>query len=179
MKDNKVKILGTLFFLFCLLFIGGSWHLGSLLRALQEEFDDLEQRRVDLSGSTRSLMQQKATFTSAFKDLEHYHINVAPSDMAFYSDVQQVVQSNGIEILSTRQQGTDKEGRSSIVLALRGDYYAMMQVLADWRNLSTTVRVASLSLSSHSMPSEPAANPAEQNWIQADVTLEAVIGLQR
>ena len=180
MKDDKVKILGFLFFLFCLALIGGVWYLGNQLRDLQEQYDELEQRRVDLSTSTQSLIQQKTVFTTAFKDLENYHVNVAPNEMAFYSDVQQVVQSNGVEILSTRQQGVDKEGRSSIVLALRGDYYAMMQVLAAWRNLPTTVRVAALTLTAANTTATSAPEtPTGRGWIQADATVEAIVGPQK
>ena len=110
-------------------------------------------------------MVQKTVFTNAFKDLENYHVNVAPSELAFYSDVQQVVQNNAVEILSTRQQGVNAEGLSTIAMTVRGEYYALMQVLAAWRNLPTTVRVSSLSLG---QDKSTGSSGALRGWVQAD-----------
>lgn len=172
MKDNKVTILGLCFFLFCAALGGAVYYLGERLNELQGQADELQQRKVDLESSTQALMAQKAVFTNAFKDLENYHVNVAPSEMAFYSDVQQVVQNNGVEILSTRQQGVNAEGVSTIAMTMRGEYYALMQVLAAWRNLPTTVRVSSLSLGADKAAG---ASTALQGWVQADVTVEAIV----
>ena len=107
MKDNKVTVLTLLFFLLCASLIGGVWFLDKRVRELQAQYDELEQRRVDLTSATEALMEQKKVFTEAFNELDNYHVNVASDDMNFYANVQQAVQDKGVEILSTRQQGVN------------------------------------------------------------------------
>ena len=65
MKDNKVTVLTLLFFLLCASLIGGVWFLDKRVRDLQEQYDEVEQRRVDLNGATGALMEQKKVFTEA------------------------------------------------------------------------------------------------------------------
>jgi hypothetical protein len=167
-NDNKVTIIGVLFFLFCAALIGGVYFLNGQLEVLQAEYDDLEQRKVNLEQDTNGLVSQKKIFTDAFNALENFSINVASDDMAFYSAVQQTVQVSGINILSTRQQGVASNGRSSIMLTLRGDYYSFMRVLASWRALPVTVRVSNLTVTA-------SKTPETRGEIQADVSVEAIV----
>ena len=175
MKDNKIMFLGLLSFLFCALLGGTIYYLGNRLNDLQAQADELQQKNADLMSSTQALLEQKSVFTNAFKDLENYRVNTAPSELAFYSDVQQVVQNNEVGILSSRQQGVNAEGVSTIAMTMRGEYYALMQVLAAWRNLPTTVRVSALTLG----PDKPiGSSEGLQGWVQADVTVEAFVASQ-
>ncbi len=179
MKNSKVSFLGILFFLICASLIGGVYFLDNRIKELKIEYDDLEQRRVNLESDSEFLTKQKSIFTAAFNELENdkdCRVNVAVSEMAFYSDVQQVARNNNVEFLTTSQQGVSSTGRSSLKLILKGDYYAMMQVLAEWRNLPTTVRVANLSL----VASNPPASAGKaRGYVQADVTVEAIVGSQK
>jgi hypothetical protein len=161
-------MLGSLFFLICVLLIGGVDYLNGQLETLQTQYDELEQRKVNLEQDTATLMQQKKIFSDAFVALEDYQVNTASDDMGFYSVVQQAVQSSEINILSTRQPGVSNDGRSSIVLTLRGDYYSFMRVLANWRALPITVRVAGLTVTA-------SKTPETQGEIQADVSVEAIV----
>jgi hypothetical protein len=173
MNDNKVMILGLSFFLFCAALIGGTYFLDKKLTEFQGEYDELEQRRVDLTQTTRSLMDRKTVFSDAFATLETYKINAAPNDVRFYEDVQQAVQAQNLYLLSTRERGAIAGGRSAMDLSVRGDYYAFMQVLADWRNTPTTMRVAALSVMS-----PRAADGSPRGEIEAAVTLEAIVSGQ-
>ena len=173
MNDNKVVFLGLFFFLLCAVLGGAVYYLGERLNELHARADELEQQRVDLESATQALIAQKSVFTNAFKELENHRINVAPNEMAFYSDVQQVVQNNAVEIMSTRQQGVNAESVSAIAMTVRGEYYALMQVLAAWRNLPTTVRVSTLTLGPDK--STGASSEAFRGWVQADVTVEAIV----
>jgi hypothetical protein len=168
MKDNKVTLLGISFFLFCALLVGGTYFLDRRLTELQMEYDGLEQRRVDLNQMTRFLMDRKAVFSDAFSTLETYKINAAPSDVRFYEDVQQAVQARNLHLLSTRELGGPPGGRSAMTLSVRGDYYSLMQVLADWRNTPTTMRVSAFSLASPRIP-------GPRGEIEANVTVEAIV----
>jgi hypothetical protein len=167
-NDNKVTVIGFLFLVFCVALIGGVYFLNGQLEVLQAEYDELEQRRVNLEQETSALMSQKTIFTNAFNALEKFSINIASDDMAFYSAVQQTVQTSGINILSTRQQGVSNAGRSTIVLMLRGDYYSFMRVLAAWRALPVTVRVSNLTVTA-------SKTPETRGEIQADVSVEAIV----
>ncbi|MDR2528154.1 MAG: hypothetical protein LBD04_03925 [Synergistaceae bacterium] len=167
--NDKVTLLGVLLFLLCAGCGGGVWYMNGKLVELQSQYDELEQRRVDLEQSTQFLMNQKRVFTESFTALDAYKVSTAASDMDFYSDVQQAARTHGINILSTRQMGVSRTtGRSSIALTLRGDYYNFAQLLAQWRNLQTTVRVAALSITA-------SRTPETNGEIQADVTVEAVV----
>jgi hypothetical protein len=173
MKDNKVTLLGLFFFLFCAALIGGVFFLNKTLTELQNEHDELEQRRVDLNQTTRSLMDRKTVFSEAFATLENYQINAAPSNVRFYEDVQQVVQAQGLYLLSTRELGGTPGGRSAMTLSVRGDYYSFMQVLAGWRNTPSTMRVSAFSVAS------PRANSTSvRGEIEATVTVEAIVSAQ-
>ena len=167
--NDKVTLLGLLLFLVCAGCGGGVWYMNGKLVELQTQYDELEQRRVDLTQSTQFLVNQKRVFMEAFAALDGHKVSTAASDMDFYSEVQQAARANQINILSTRQMGIAKAtGRSSIALTLRGDYYNFAQLLAKWRDLSTTVRVSALSITA-------SRTPETNGEIQADVTVEAVI----
>jgi hypothetical protein len=171
MKDNRVTFFGLIFFLFCAALIGGVYLLDAKLTELQGQYDRLEQRRIDLNQMTKSLMERKVVFSEAFATLETYKINAAPSNVRFYEDVQQVVQAQGLYLLSTREMGGSPGGRSSMALSVRGDYYAFMQVLAGWRNTPTTVRVSTFSVASP-------RSGSVRGEIEANVTVEAIVSAQ-
>jgi len=92
--------------------------------------------------------------------------------MDFYSHVQleidPYIHRNEVVIVSQRQRGLGRDGRNSIHLILRGDYYSFMKILAAWRNLPVTVRVAGLDMTA-------TRTPQTRGEIQAEVTLEAIV----
>jgi hypothetical protein len=170
MNDNKVTMLGVLFFLVCAALIGGIYTLDGELARLNEEYRDLVQRGAQLEQDMQVLQEQKRVFTKAFAALEEYKVSVASSDMVFYSEVQGAVQdTSGVNILSTQQRGVSREGRSSLSLSLRGDYYNFAKVLAKWRNLTTTVRVSAMSITA-------SRTPETRGEVQVDITVEAIVG---
>lgn len=177
MKDNKVTILVLVFSLVCLALLGGIYFMNERLKALQEEYNELEQRRVNLKDARDTLIAQRDVFQNAFKELEGYRVNVAENEMKFYEEVQQAVQNNGVNILSTRQQPVNQERICTIALTLQGDYYNLMQVLAAWRNLPITVRIASFTVRGREQPRGRGnqAQPEPTGRVEADVTVEAVI----
>jgi hypothetical protein len=173
MNDNKITLIGVLFFLFCAALIGGVWYLNGQVERLSEERAELERRRGELDRTIQSLMAQKKVFADSFVAFEKFKVNAAVDDMAFYSDIQQVVQrAAGVNILSTQQRGVSREGRSSLALTLRGDYYSFTRVLAEWRNLVTTVRVSGMTVTA-------SRTPETRGEVQVDVTVEAIVGQRR
>jgi hypothetical protein len=170
MNDNKVTLLGVLFFLVCAALIGGVYTLDGELARLHEEYSDLVRRDAELEHSMQVLAEQKGVFVKAFDALEAYKVSVASSDMIFYSEVQGAVQNtSGVEIVSSQQRGVSREGRSSLSLVLRGDYYNFAKVLAKWRNLTTTVRVSAMTVTA-------SRTPETRGEVQVDITVEAIIG---
>jgi hypothetical protein len=139
------------------------------LTQLSEEYVGLEQRRGELDQTILSLIAQKKVFSEAFASFENFSVNAASDDVTFYADLQQVVrQARGIEILTTQQRGV-RDGRSSYALTLRGDYYSFTQILAHWRNLRTTVRVAGMTVTA-------SRTPETRGEVQVDVIMEAIVG---
>ena len=172
MNDNKVTFVGIGFLALCLALAWGIYFLDGELRILKDEYDELEQRRANLEQDRNGLIEQIAVYKNSFSALEAYNVRATSSDMDFYSQVQSeidpYIRQNDVIIITSRQNGVNKEGRSSISLTLRGDYYSFMKILAAWRNLHTTVRVAQLSMTA-------SKNPQTSGEIQADVVLEAIV----
>jgi hypothetical protein len=171
MNNNKVTVLGVLFFLFCIALMGGVYFLNGQLVELQGQYDELEQQRVDLVQTTKALTDRKKIFTDAFASLENYQVHTASSDMGFYEEVQQVVRQNNLNIQSQSQppqRGAPGDGRKSLVLTLRGDYYSFTQMLAEWRNLYTTVRVSALRVTA-------SKTPEMRGEVEVNVSVEAIV----
>ena len=172
MNDNKVTIVGVCFLALCLGLMGGIFFLDGQLRILKEQYDDLEQSRANLEQDKNSLLDQIRVFKEAFAELETYNVRPAANDMDFYSQVQMeidpYIRNNEVIIITSRQHGI-RDGRTSISLTLRGDYYSFMRILAAWRNLHTTVRVSELSISA-------SRTPQTSGEVLADIVLEAIIG---
>ncbi|MDR1621073.1 MAG: hypothetical protein LBS00_01720 [Synergistaceae bacterium] len=169
MNNNKVALLGFSLFVVCAALVGGVYFLNGQLTQLHEEAVELEQRRGELAQATQSLMEQKTVFSNAFREFERYQVKVASNDMNFYSEVQGAVQVTGVNILSTQARGVSRDGRSSLALTLRGDYYSFTRVLANWRNLLTTVRVSAMGVTA-------SRTPETRGEVQVDITVEAIIG---
>ena len=171
MNDNKVTLVGICFLALCLGLAGGIYFLDGQIKTLKEQYDDLEQRRANLEQDRNVLREQITVFKNAFSSLEAYNVRATSDDMNFYSQVQMEVdpyiRNSEVIIITSRQNGI-KDGRSSISLTLRGDYYSFMKILAGWRNLPITVRVSQLSMTA-------SRNPQTSGEIQADVVLEAII----
>ena len=165
--NNKVTFVGICFLALCIGLAGGIYFLDGQLKMLKEQYDDLEQRRANLEQDRNGLREQITVFKNAFASLEAYNVRATSNDMDFYSQVQQKVQENSDMTIRTQRQNGVKDGRSSISLTLRGDYYSFMKVLAGWRNLPITVRVSQLSVTT---PRNP-----QVGEIQADVVLEAIV----
>ena len=172
MNDSKVTFVGIGFLVLCIALIGGVYFLNEELKTLKEQYNGLEDRRVNLEQDRNGLREQIKVFNDAFKILEGYNVRATSNDMDFYSQVQNKIQenqrNNEISIITQRQNGVNKDGRSSIALTLRGDYYSFLRILAGWRNLTTTVRVSQLSITA-------SKTPQTSGEVQADVVLEAIV----
>ena len=171
MNDNKVMMIGVLFLVFCGALAWGIYYMDGQLQGLKDEYDRLESERASLESDTNGLREQIAVFDAAFKSLEAYNVRATPNDMDFYAQVQQKIQENSdVSIITQRQNGT-RDGRSSITLQLRGDYYSFMKILAGWRNMTTTVRVSQLDMTA-------SRTPQTRGEILANVTLEAIVSAE-
>ena len=166
--NNKVTFVGIGFLALCIGLAGGIYFLDGQLKMLKEQYNELEQRRANLEQDRNGLREQITVFKNAFSSLEAYNVRATSNDMDFYSQVQQKVQENSEVSIRTQRQNGIKDGRSSISLTLRGDYYSFMKILAGWRNLPITVRVSQLSVTTP-------RNPQMMGEIQADVVLEAIV----
>jgi hypothetical protein len=129
----------------------------------------LEQRSGELDQTILALMEQKRVFTEKFASFEEFQVKAASDDITFYAELQQMVRqaSGRMRILTTQQRGI-RDGRSSYALTLRGDYYDFVKILAEWRKLSTTVRVAGMTLTA-------SRTPETRSEVQIDVTMEAIV----
>jgi len=168
MNDSKLTYVGVGFLALCLTIAGGVYFLDKHLRDLRRQYDNLERKRATLEQDRDSLREQITIFKNAFLSLEDYNVQAAANDMDFYGQVQQKVQENSdVDIITQRQNGV-RDGRSSISLTLRGDYYSFMKILAGWRNLPISVSVSQFSMTAP-------RDSQVLGEIQADVVVEAII----
>lgn len=169
-RENKMTLLVFLSALLCIGIIFAVYHLSGRLEALQARSDALEQRIVNARADTEILMEQKRVFTDVLGKLddENYHVKPARDETEFYTTLQEAARDSGVAILSTRQQGVNQNGISTMTFSLQGEYYSMLRLLAAWRDLPMTVRVANLTLR------RAGQGLSDLNRIVADTTVETV-----
>jgi len=168
MNDNKVTIIGILFFALCIGLGAGIYFLDRELKELKGQYDNLERRRTSLEQDAAGLKEQISVFNKSFERLEAYNVRATSSDISFKDQIQEKIDEHRDVITTVRSSQSTGDGRSIISMTLRGDYYSFMKILAGWRNLPTTVRVSQLSMTA-------SKTPQTSGEVQADVVLEAII----
>ena len=88
-------------------------------------------------------------------------IRPASDIVEFYAYVRQAAENNGINIVSTRQSS------NSISMNLRGGYYSLMHLIADWRKMPASGKITSIKIQRDK--DVPAL------FVTADVTLAALL----
>ena len=153
-------MLAGIFSGLCILICVVTWYPVHLLEAMREEFDTLENDRQNLNMTVENFAIVKENLeklaAASPKD-----IKPAQDIVEFYAYVRQAAENNGINIISTRQTN------SSISMNLKGGYYSLMHLIADWRKMPAAGKITSIKIQRD--------KDAPAQFVTADVTLEALI----
>ena len=144
----------------CILICVITWYPVHLLETMREEYDTLENERIDLVMTVEnfSVVQENLQKIEAASPKD---IRPASDIVEFYAYVRQAAENNGVNIISTRQSS------SSISMNLRGGYYSLMHLIADWRTMPTTGKITSIKIQRD--------KDAPSLFVTADVTLTALM----
>ncbi len=158
----KSLAIAGIFFAIVAAIVFGAFFSERNLDSMRDEYNNLENRRVQLQSRISTLKQQNNALADITTD-KFIHAQALQSQnglVDFYSQVQKVFSDRNIEIISTRQQ------ENSIILNLQGDYYALMATLADLRSMQTPSKINSMNIR---------RNQSHPSLIAADMILEALI----
>lgn len=165
--DNKPLIFVVIFFVLCLMLIGGVWYSLYSLSTYREEYDLLASERDSFSSSMESLKAKKAALEQ-INSINFTHSEKASDTLEFYSNVKDAADKNNIEMLSmtaAQAQNSSEQSGSVLTIKMRGGYYDIAKLFADWRKMPFASRVRSLRLTRDKI------NPEEA--VEADIVLEA------
>lgn len=158
---KPLTIAGIIFIIFGLIAFG-VFYSEKKLSTLREEYNRLENRRVSLQSSIKTLHEQNKILSDINSDkfVHSNSANLKNGLVDFYSQVQKIFSDRDITITSTRQQD------NSIVMSIQGDYYSFMNTIADLRAMSTPSKINTINIR---------RNPAHTHLIAADLTIEAML----
>lgn len=138
------KSLILLFFgLFFLLFLWMERAFLSDLIALRRDVNELSQRERQLTeGLTRSARQIQLYKTS-LADIALYQRTLPRDNVEFYSLVEGRLARNNSIVNAIRPAQAEGE-RVAVQIDFSCPYYALLELLADWRSLEAAIRLRSL-----------------------------------
>ena len=151
--------------------VGGVFGMRLQLEEAWNEWNALGQKRADISERLNDLAGRRAQLLEALEEAEaEVKAPAAPEWENLQAQAQDVLQKNNVELLPARsgeassldgQRGTDR-----LALAFQGEYYDVMQVLADWRALP--LKLAALTI----QRIEALPFPDESGRVEAQAILE-------
>ena len=156
--ERKIFTLAGFFTALCLIVGGLIWWYVHDLNNLREEYDITEHERAGLIKEIDSLTATKNNLEK-LNGLNLDTIRPASDIIEFYSYVRRAAENNDISILSTRQSN------KNISLTIRGGYYSFINLLGEWRTMSTVCKISQLRLQKD--------KDAPALFIIADLTLTA------
>ncbi|MBQ9419839.1 MAG: hypothetical protein IJU31_05610 [Synergistaceae bacterium] len=147
-----------IFFALCAALCAGVWYGLHTLQDYREEYDTIDNERDNFSTVMESLRAKNKTLESINK-IDFSNVGKVVDPTEFSSKVIQLIDDNAVDLLS---MSTDDK---TITMKLKGNYYSVVHLFADWREMPFASRITSLRITRNS----------ESPWdsIDADVTLEA------
>lgn len=169
MQKNSYLVLAGIFaglyFVLCV----GIWFSLNELYSYREEYDRLDSEQKNNSNQIASLQARNQSL-SRVVNLSVNHAKPVSDAVAFYGMIKMILDGHKISVLSMTASGQDNSGKKDNVLNLKlfAEYYQLMAMLADLRNLNVASKVTSLRIvRNHNLPEE---------LIDVDLRLEVMTG---
>lgn len=159
-NQNLVLAIAAALVGICLVICAVTWYPVHLLENMREEYENIESERMSLNTTVENFSIVKGNLEK-LEAITPKDIKPASDIVEFFAYVRQAAENNGINIISTRQSS------NSISLNLRGGYYSLMQLIADWRKMPASGKITSIKIQRDK--DVPAL------FVTADVTLAALL----
>ncbi|MBR0257752.1 MAG: hypothetical protein IJQ58_08455 [Synergistaceae bacterium] len=169
MQKNSYLILAGIFAGLCFALCVGIWFSLTELYAYREEYDRLESEQKNNSNIIASLKTRNSSL-SRIVNLSVNHAKPVPDAVVFYGMIKTMLDGHKINVLSMTASGQNDSGKKDNVLNLKlyAEYYQLMAMIADLRNLNVASKVTSLRIvRDHNLP---------EDLIDVDLRLEVMTG---
>ena len=157
---NKSYVLQiSIFIILCLSLCAGVWYGLRTLNEYREEYDMILDERDNFELIMEGLRTKNKTLQQINK-INLSSAKAASDSVEFYSQVRKLIEENSMNMLSM-----STNNNNILTLRLQGNYYSLVHLFADWREMPFASRVTSLRINRDS------AYP--EDFVDADLTLEA------
>ena len=163
MEDRNYILQILAFAAVCILLGAGVWFAIHTLEGYREEYDTMASERDNFEGIMENLRAKNRTLQSIHQvNLGDVQIIKKGNENEFQTSVRALIDKSSMIMLSMRN---DEPG--VLRLSLRGDYYSLIHLFADWREMPFASRMTELKIKRD--------NLAPDRSVEADLTLEAWI----
>lgn len=166
MERNYSLLFAGLFITICLALCGGIWYSMNELAAYREEYDFLKDEQKNFASNMASL-QERNRILNEINNLQLDDTDTTSDTMEFYSEVNQIVENNRMNMLSMSSNQNQGEGSKGNILTLKlqGSYYSLAHMFADLRQMPFALRINDLRIV------RDQSNP--EYFVDVDLTIEA------
>jgi len=137
-----------------------------LSRTVIDERDTIDELRTRVGILERDI-QSKTRLVQAYKKtldlISRYKITLPEDEVDFYSTIERELAKNGVQVNSMKPAKTS-QGNRAVQVDFMGPYYALLNVVADWRSMGVAVRMVSMNIKS-----------GESGMVSGVIILETVI----
>lgn len=147
MNENErraVAVLAGLFILLGIFIACVAFYLYYKSSYLNNLYAELNAQGVMLQISNNK--SERDNLTDTLNDLKALNnlLQPLPADVDFQDEVQKIVTSNDVEIISSQVANDDESGQNilNLDLNIKGNYTNIIKVLAEWRALPFPLRIA-------------------------------------
>ncbi|MBQ9582062.1 MAG: hypothetical protein IJR21_06805 [Synergistaceae bacterium] len=147
MNENERRaaaVLAGLFILLGIFIACVAFYLYYKSSYLNNLYAELNAQGVMLQISNNK--SERDNLTDTLNDLKALNnlLQPLPADVDFQDEVQKIVTSNDVEIISSQVANDDESGQNilNLDLNIKGNYANIIKVLAEWRALPFPLRIA-------------------------------------
>ena len=147
MNENERRaaaVLAGLFILLGIFIACVAFYLYYKSSYLNNLYAELNAQGVMLQISNNK--SERDNLTDTLNDLKALNnlLQPLPADVDFQDEVQKIVTSNDVEIISSQVANDDESGQNilNLDLNIKGNYTNIIKVLAEWRALPFPLRIA-------------------------------------
>ena len=157
-----------IFLVFCAAVSVLTWFSVSELRAVREEYDILDGEQKNNTSTISNLEAQNASLYR-ITALQVNNAEILPDAISFFSMFRSLLEQRGINLMNMTTSGGDSDKPDNVLnVKLDGNYYNIVRMLADIRNLPAAARISSFSIKrNHVLPDE---------LVDVDMTIEVMTG---
>jgi len=163
MEDRNFLLQILFFAALCLAMCVGVWFTTKTLEDYREEYDTMVNERDSFEGIMENLRAKNRTLQAINKvNLSDVKMISKENKNEFYNEVRRLIDENAVNMISMKN-----DNPSVFNLSLKGDYYSLVHLFADWREMPFASRVTELHIKRDSL--------SPLDFVEAELTLEAWI----